>query len=76
MLELQNAGEPCQVIVSVWETHHHPRTMSPKGIEPLMRWLILKKKMCHTLNFFTGLRFPIFTQHATALTLCGPPLKD
>lgn len=33
-LELQNAGDPCQVIVSVWETHHHPRTMSPTGIEP------------------------------------------
>uniref|UniRef100_A0A674NRP6 Glycerophosphocholine phosphodiesterase 1 n=1 Tax=Takifugu rubripes TaxID=31033 RepID=A0A674NRP6_TAKRU len=28
-LELQNAGDPCQVIVNVWETHHHPRTMSP-----------------------------------------------
>uniref|UniRef100_A0A3B5K6Y1 Glycerophosphocholine phosphodiesterase 1 n=1 Tax=Takifugu rubripes TaxID=31033 RepID=A0A3B5K6Y1_TAKRU len=28
-LESKNAGDPCQVIVNVWETHHHPRTMSP-----------------------------------------------
>lgn len=60
-LELQNAGEPCHVIVSVWETHHHPRTMSPTGREP---W-----KMCRTYNFFTGLRFPIVTQHAAAFSI-------
>nr|XP_020459387.1 glycerophosphocholine phosphodiesterase GPCPD1 isoform X2 [Monopterus albus] len=28
-LELQSAGGPCQVIVNMWETHQHPRTMSP-----------------------------------------------
>lgn len=41
-LEFQNAGDPCQVIVSVWETHHHPRTMSPTGIEPWMQWKLFK----------------------------------
>ncbi|XP_029352406.1 glycerophosphocholine phosphodiesterase GPCPD1 isoform X2 [Echeneis naucrates] len=28
-LESKSAGGPCQVIVNVWETHHHPRMMSP-----------------------------------------------
>ncbi|XP_071334869.1 glycerophosphocholine phosphodiesterase GPCPD1 [Trachinotus anak] len=28
-LESKSAGGPCQVIVNMWETHHHPRTMSP-----------------------------------------------
>ncbi|XP_034435629.1 glycerophosphocholine phosphodiesterase GPCPD1 [Hippoglossus hippoglossus] len=28
-LESKSADGPCQVIVNVWETHHHPRTMSP-----------------------------------------------
>ncbi|KAK7906787.1 hypothetical protein WMY93_015399 [Mugilogobius chulae] len=28
-LESKSAGGPCQVIVNVWETHHHPRIMSP-----------------------------------------------
>ncbi|XP_061609026.1 glycerophosphocholine phosphodiesterase GPCPD1 isoform X1 [Phyllopteryx taeniolatus] len=28
-LEAKSAGGPCQVIVNVWESHHHPRTMSP-----------------------------------------------
>ncbi|XP_044026142.1 glycerophosphocholine phosphodiesterase GPCPD1 isoform X2 [Siniperca chuatsi] len=28
-LEAKSAGGPCQVIVSMWETHHQPRTMSP-----------------------------------------------
>uniref|UniRef100_A0A665V772 Glycerophosphocholine phosphodiesterase 1 n=1 Tax=Echeneis naucrates TaxID=173247 RepID=A0A665V772_ECHNA len=32
-LESKSAGGPCQVIVNVWETHHHPRMMSPTGIE-------------------------------------------
>uniref|UniRef100_A0A7N5ZX50 Glycerophosphocholine phosphodiesterase 1 n=1 Tax=Anabas testudineus TaxID=64144 RepID=A0A7N5ZX50_ANATE len=32
-LESKNAGGPCQVIVNMWETHHHPRTMIPTGIE-------------------------------------------
>lgn len=41
-LELQNAGDPCQVIVSVWETHHHPRTMSPTGIEPWIQWKLFE----------------------------------
>uniref|UniRef100_A0A4W6E1C5 Glycerophosphocholine phosphodiesterase 1 n=1 Tax=Lates calcarifer TaxID=8187 RepID=A0A4W6E1C5_LATCA len=27
-LESKSAGGPCQVIVNMWETHHHPRTMS------------------------------------------------
>lgn len=31
-LELQNAGGPCQVIVSRWETHQLPRSLSPSGI--------------------------------------------
>lgn len=31
-LELQNAGGPCQVIVSRWETHQMPRSLSPSGI--------------------------------------------
>uniref|UniRef100_A0A8C6U0F5 Glycerophosphocholine phosphodiesterase 1 n=1 Tax=Neogobius melanostomus TaxID=47308 RepID=A0A8C6U0F5_9GOBI len=28
-LESKSAGGPCQVIVNMWETHHHPRNMSP-----------------------------------------------
>uniref|UniRef100_A0A4W6E0P4 Glycerophosphocholine phosphodiesterase 1 n=1 Tax=Lates calcarifer TaxID=8187 RepID=A0A4W6E0P4_LATCA len=32
-LESKSAGGPCQVIVNMWETHHHPRTMCPTGIE-------------------------------------------
>uniref|UniRef100_A0A672HN67 Glycerophosphocholine phosphodiesterase 1 n=1 Tax=Salarias fasciatus TaxID=181472 RepID=A0A672HN67_SALFA len=28
-LDSKSAGGPCQVIVNMWETHHHPRTMSP-----------------------------------------------
>ncbi|XP_029984308.1 glycerophosphocholine phosphodiesterase GPCPD1 isoform X1 [Sphaeramia orbicularis] len=28
-LESKSAGGPCQVIVNMWETHLHPRTMSP-----------------------------------------------
>ncbi|XP_033846734.1 glycerophosphocholine phosphodiesterase GPCPD1 [Periophthalmus magnuspinnatus] len=28
-LESKNAGGPCHVIVNVWETHHHPRTLTP-----------------------------------------------
>ncbi|XP_071779464.1 glycerophosphocholine phosphodiesterase GPCPD1 [Centroberyx gerrardi] len=28
-LESKNASGPCQVIVSMWETHQQPRTMSP-----------------------------------------------
>ncbi|XP_019712033.1 glycerophosphocholine phosphodiesterase GPCPD1 isoform X1 [Hippocampus comes] len=28
-LEAKRAGDPSQVIVNVWESHHHPRTMSP-----------------------------------------------
>ncbi|GAA6224509.1 glycerophosphocholine phosphodiesterase GPCPD1 isoform X1 [Lates japonicus] len=28
-LESKSAGGPCQVIVSMWETHHQPRTMCP-----------------------------------------------
>ncbi|KAK2856463.1 hypothetical protein Q5P01_005198 [Channa striata] len=28
-LESKNADGPCQVIVNMWETHHHPRTMIP-----------------------------------------------
>uniref|UniRef100_A0A8D0CPN1 Glycerophosphocholine phosphodiesterase 1 n=1 Tax=Sander lucioperca TaxID=283035 RepID=A0A8D0CPN1_SANLU len=29
ILEPKSAGDPCQVIVNVWETHQQPRTMSP-----------------------------------------------
>uniref|UniRef100_A0A8C0YQT1 Glycerophosphocholine phosphodiesterase 1 n=1 Tax=Cyprinus carpio carpio TaxID=630221 RepID=A0A8C0YQT1_CYPCA len=32
-LELQNAGGPCQVIVSRWETHQLPRSLSPSEPE-------------------------------------------
>ncbi|XP_004083384.1 glycerophosphocholine phosphodiesterase GPCPD1 isoform X1 [Oryzias latipes] len=28
-LEAKSAGDPCQVIVNMWETHHRPRTMRP-----------------------------------------------
>uniref|UniRef100_A0A8D2ZW00 Glycerophosphocholine phosphodiesterase 1 n=1 Tax=Scophthalmus maximus TaxID=52904 RepID=A0A8D2ZW00_SCOMX len=28
-LESKSADGPCQVIVNMWETHHHPRMMSP-----------------------------------------------
>jgi len=31
-LELQNDGDPCQVIVNRWETHQMPRSLSPSGI--------------------------------------------
>ncbi|KAA8583366.1 hypothetical protein FQN60_015912, partial [Etheostoma spectabile] len=31
ILEPKSAGDPCQVIVNVWETHQQPRTMSPTG---------------------------------------------
>ncbi|XP_034006285.1 glycerophosphocholine phosphodiesterase GPCPD1 isoform X1 [Trematomus bernacchii] len=30
-LESKSAGGPYQVIVNMWETHQHPRTMSPTG---------------------------------------------
>ncbi|XP_050927929.1 glycerophosphocholine phosphodiesterase GPCPD1 isoform X2 [Lates calcarifer] len=31
-LESKSAGGPCQVIVNMWETHHHPRTMCPTAL--------------------------------------------
>lgn len=32
-LDSKSAGGPCQVIVSLWETHHQPRTMSPTAAQ-------------------------------------------
>uniref|UniRef100_A0A665V8G5 GP-PDE domain-containing protein n=1 Tax=Echeneis naucrates TaxID=173247 RepID=A0A665V8G5_ECHNA len=29
LVNIPSAGGPCQVIVNVWETHHHPRMMTP-----------------------------------------------
>ncbi|XP_006626000.2 glycerophosphocholine phosphodiesterase GPCPD1 isoform X1 [Lepisosteus oculatus] len=32
-LESKNAGDPCQVIVSKWETHQHPRALNTSELE-------------------------------------------
>lgn len=56
------------MIVSAWETHHHPRTMSPTGIEPWMRWLVLEKYVMLIISSRSS-QFPVVTQHATAVSV-------
>uniref|UniRef100_A0A671QUU3 Glycerophosphocholine phosphodiesterase 1 n=1 Tax=Sinocyclocheilus anshuiensis TaxID=1608454 RepID=A0A671QUU3_9TELE len=61
ILESKNAGGPCQVIVSRWETHQLPRSLSPSdGIECVdSGWLTCQTEIRLRLHYSVKTPVPI-----------------